>query len=157
MAFGAVLAESALVRIVLIVARPALMRGLAEFFLFFVALGAFNSPVSALQGKIRLPVVKGLAVKDNGLVFPSLVLPVAMTALNGLGLFIAAVKTAALFYIKRDLLVAIEAEALLRALAERPMAFSALALVLRMPADNLARHKEALNGLCPGVFIYPHC
>ncbi len=118
MAFGAVLAESALVRIVFIVAGPALMRGLAEFFLFFVALGAFNSPVSALQGKIRLPVVKGLAVKDNGLVCPALVFPVAMAALNGLGLFVFAVKAAPLFYIKSDLFVAIEAEALLRALAE---------------------------------------
>jgi len=157
MAFGAVLAESALVRIVFNVAGPALMRGLAEFFLFFVALGAFNAPVSALQDKIRLPVVKGLTVKDNGLVFPALVLPVAMTALNGLGLFIFAVKAASLFYIKSDLFVAIEAEALLRALTERPVAFSALALVLCMPADNLARHEEAFEGFCPGVFIYPHC
>jgi len=122
-----------------------------------VALGAFNAPVPALKGKIRLPVVKGLAVKDNRLVCPALVLPVAMAALNGLGLFVSAVKAAPLFYIKSDLFVAIKAEAFLRALAEGPVAFSALALVLRMPADNLTGHEEALEGLCPGVFIYPHC
>jgi len=157
MACGAVLAESALVRIVFIVAGPALMRSLAEFFLFFVALGAFNAPVPALQCKIRLPVVKGLTVKDNGLIFPALVLPVAMTALNGLGLFIFAVKAAPFFYIKVDLFVTIKAEALLRALAERPMAFSALALVLRMPADNLARHEETFEGFCPCLLACPYC
>jgi len=49
-----------------------------------------------------------------------------------------------------------KAEAFLTPLAERPVAFRALVLVLGMAADNLARHKETLDCLCPDLIACPY-
>jgi len=155
-ALPAVLAKTPLVRIVFIVTGLALRGGFSVLLLLFVALRAFGASVRPLQGKVREPVVKGLAVKDNGLVCPALVLLVTAFALNVLGLFIFTVKSAAFFYIRVDLFMTGKTEAFLRPLAKRPVALRALILVLGMPADNLAGHEQALNSLGLNVLACPY-
>ncbi len=147
----ALFAQPPFMRIVFLVTGIALCLGLAVFFLLLMTLGALCPGMTVFQRKIRKPVIKSLAVKDNGLVFAPLVLLVALSALGTGGPFFFAVVTAFIFKIKGDLFVTIKAQALLRLLAERPVAVRAIVLVFRMSGDNFTGHEETFYILCPGL------
>lgn len=95
--------------------------------------------------------LKGLAAEYYGLVLTALVLPVALPALGISGPLVFTVVTAFILKVKGYLFVAIKTEALLRPLAERPVALRALVLVFRVSRDNGARHEEAFYIFCLGL------
>src|SRR5262245_55613111 len=111
-----------------------------------VTTGAFVRPC---QGEIGKSVVEGLAIELNNVERAPLVLGVTGFALHLERFGMAAVVVALGLAIRRDRLVAGQAEPRLRFLRKRLMTALAGLLQLRMRADQGSRHDQLFeNALC---------
>ena len=75
----------------------------------------------------------------------ALVIAMAGLAIEARGLVVAAVVTLLLAQVLVDQLVAIEAQLLLRRIAQAHVAVAALLLEISMPRDQLARHEKLFD------------
>ncbi len=133
-------AQTALMRIFADVAVIAVRWGIAEALARQVAFVALHSGVAAPQRHIGEPVIERLSVQRDDACVATFVF--GMTALTGAALYRRLLPmVSALFHqIGAHLLVAGEAQAVLRCLVERIVALVALTLEARMLDDQLTGH-----------------
>jgi len=145
-AFAALFAEATLVHIVLAMAGVAI-GGCFAILALLVAILAPGFLVPVTQDEVRLPMIERVLVEGRYFSFATHVLAVAGAAFLFL---LATMKTLASPYIRRNLLVAIKAEAGLRSLVEAHVTALAIFLVPGMPRNHLARHQCSLDELSLG-------
>ncbi|MBK7471988.1 MAG: hypothetical protein IPI73_16640 [Betaproteobacteria bacterium] len=153
-AIGALNAERFLVLVVLAVAVVAGSRRAAELLARGVAGLALDARVRPGEQEVRLRVVERPFVEARDLHVASLVIGVTGAAWLRLR---AAMESLLRADVTGDILVAVQAQLVLRRLVELHMAVPALLLVLRMARDDLARHQHALDGLRAGGRSQPCC
>ena len=104
----------------------------------------------AFQRKIRLMMIKGIRIEMHDVRIASYMLGMADLARQFSDVFYATVKSLMIFYIRRYLLMAVEAQMFLRGLFEGFVALLALGFVFGMGAHHLARHDQCFQAGCGG-------
>src|SRR6516164_162682 len=141
---GAVGAEAAFVHVVLAVAVVARPGRFTELLAGHMATFALRARVGSTECEVSLRVIESLLVNERDLHLATLV--VRVTGAARLDVDTAVIALVARD-VRRDRLVTIEAEAILRRAIELDVALAAVVLELRMPGDHLAGHQHALEVL----------
>ena len=145
MAEVAFFAELAFVRVRSLVAVEAGPRGFGEFLPRLVAAVAENVLVPSLQFEIGNRVIERFAVEIDDICVPALVVRVAMPALHFVGRLALAVQSGLFAHVRRDVLVADEAEAVLSRPRERLVAVVAVLFRLGVALNEGAGFHQRLD------------
>jgi hypothetical protein len=137
--------QLARVRLLRLVANGAVRRGIAEGLAGLMTAGARQINVCTVQREIRVVVIELLAAEFHDVGSTALMFHVTSTALGGFDSLQAAVKPTARGNIRRDGLVAVEAQLPLAATVAAVMTVRALLLKFLMGCGQLARHEEFLR------------
>jgi hypothetical protein len=134
--------QLARVRLLRLVANGAVRRGIAEGLAGLMTAGTRQINVCAVQREIRVVVIELLAAEFHDVGGTALMFHVTSTALGGFDSLQAAVKPTARGNIRRDGLVAVEAQLPLAATVAAVMTVRALLLQFLMGCGQFARHEE---------------
>ena len=144
-AFFALLTQSALVGVIVVVAIVAGRGCVTMLGVLLVAAGAGQAPVRALQRKIGLTMVEGVGVEMDDIGVTTLVIRMADFAGRLIDIAYAAVKSPLVLDVRCYLLMAIEAQAVLHGLAEGLMTFLTGGFPFGMTGNHFARHDQGLQ------------
>lgn len=156
MAVTALLAEITPVDVICLVAGRTTLFRHAVFFTLHVTCDAIRSRMRTLQRVVRQVMIERLPAElDNDRIATRVVF---MTTLAlPADLLAASVKTLVFLYIPVYILMAIQAKPVLATLAERAMAATAFALVLRVPLNKLPGHHQRFDsGRLHTLTIHQH-
>ena len=150
-AAGAIAAELALVRFLLLVAIDACGSRLTVLAARQVAGRARYRRMRSLQRKVGLRMREGSSLELDDVGLTTLVLGVARAALGGLRCRQSAMKSLVLCNVGSDRLMTGAAEGRLPRTVRAIVAARALLLVLRVTCDDRSRHQQRLEVGCDGV------
>ena len=141
MAVGTGLRQLTVMHIVGLVAAAASCRGFAICLALCMAGGAIERCMRTRQLEIGQLMIELQPVQLHDIGIASFVLGVAGAALAGPGIRHAAVISALLLYIGRDILVAVQAQRRLRPCVRTVMAIGAVGLLLDVRLAHFTRHQ----------------
>jgi len=110
-----------------------------------MTLSALDLGVRAFEWIVCDRMIKNLLVQQDDVGVPALVFRVTLLALGVLDVLAESVKAQPLADVSRDFVVAVQAEAALRGLAEPLVAAEALVFILGVPLDDRARHDKTFQ------------
>ena len=144
MAVVTLLAKVSPVHIICFMTGKTALFGTAVLFTCRMACHAVRSGMRTLQCVIRLIVIKRLPAELDDIRIAALVILMATAAFLPADLA-ASVEAFSFLHVAGHILVAIQAQRILAALAERAMAATAFALVFRMALDELSGHYQRFD------------